>query len=207
MTAAELGSERIALSIIDLASFASWSGSSGDCPSCSIDSSSTCSATSRAELTAIRSPGPVRGSWFFPRQPSRPATAPRTGRVRRRRRRRPPSGNLPHRRCRSFPRTRDARSKVLFPRSGTTFQPIHPRSEGHHRGMRTRRAPLLAELHAHTTWSDGTLGIPELVDLAGVRGSDLLCITDHVVRDDDPVALAVRARHDGRSARELRAVS
>jgi predicted metal-dependent phosphoesterase TrpH len=52
--------------------------------------------------------------------------------------------------------------------------------------MRTRRAPLLAELHAHTTWSDGTLGIPELVDLAGVRGFDLLCITDHVVRDDDP---------------------
>src|SRR5262245_47431979 len=52
--------------------------------------------------------------------------------------------------------------------------------------MRTRRAPLLAELHAHTTWSDGTLGLTDLVDLAGVRGFDLLCIPDHVVRGDDP---------------------
>ena len=48
--------------------------------------------------------------------------------------------------------------------------------------MRTPRAPLLAELHAHTTWSDGKLEISELVDLAGVHGFDLLCITDHVVR-------------------------
>jgi 3',5'-nucleoside bisphosphate phosphatase len=52
--------------------------------------------------------------------------------------------------------------------------------------MRTRPAPLLAELHAHTTWSDGTLGVAELVDLVGLRGFDVLCITDHVLRRDDP---------------------
>lgn len=52
--------------------------------------------------------------------------------------------------------------------------------------MRTRRAPLLAELHAHTTWSDGVLSVRELVDLVGVRGFDVLCVTDHVVRSDDP---------------------
>jgi predicted metal-dependent phosphoesterase TrpH len=52
--------------------------------------------------------------------------------------------------------------------------------------MRRTRSPLLAELHAHTTWSDGTLTVRELVDLLGVRGFDVLCITDHVVRRDDP---------------------
>jgi predicted metal-dependent phosphoesterase TrpH len=45
--------------------------------------------------------------------------------------------------------------------------------------MRTRSGPLLAELHAHTTWSDGALGIPALVDLYGQQGFDVLCITDH----------------------------
>jgi len=45
---------------------------------------------------------------------------------------------------------------------------------------------LLCELHAHTTWSDGTLGIRELVDLYGVAGFDVLCVTDHTVRLDDP---------------------
>ena len=66
------------------------------------------------------------------------------------------------------------------------FSAHAPCCRGNHPDMRTRRAPLLAELHAHTTWSDGTLELTELVDLAGVRGFDLLCITDHVVRSDDP---------------------
>jgi hypothetical protein len=39
-------------------------------------------------------------------------------------------------------------------------------------------------LHAHTTWSDGTLGVAALVDLYGQSGFDVLCITDHVVRQD-----------------------
>jgi 3',5'-nucleoside bisphosphate phosphatase len=41
---------------------------------------------------------------------------------------------------------------------------------------------LLCELHAHTTWSDGALTVPELVDLYGRSGFDVLAITDHVVR-------------------------
>jgi hypothetical protein len=45
---------------------------------------------------------------------------------------------------------------------------------------------LLCELHAHTTWSDGLLTIPELVDLYGAAGVDVLCVTDHVYRLDDP---------------------
>lgn len=44
---------------------------------------------------------------------------------------------------------------------------------------RTRTGALLAELHAHTTWSDGVLGVRALVDLYGLQGFDVLCITDH----------------------------
>ncbi len=46
--------------------------------------------------------------------------------------------------------------------------------------------PLLCELHAHTTWSDGDLRVRELVDLYGRNGFDVLCVTDHTVRSDDP---------------------
>lgn len=48
--------------------------------------------------------------------------------------------------------------------------------------------PLLCELHAHTTWSDGMLNLPELVDLYGRNGFDVLAVTDHVIRKDDPFA-------------------
>jgi 3',5'-nucleoside bisphosphate phosphatase len=54
--------------------------------------------------------------------------------------------------------------------------------------MRALRTPLLCELHAHTTWSDGELPIRDLVDLYATAGFDVLCITDHVVRSDDPYA-------------------
>jgi predicted metal-dependent phosphoesterase TrpH len=40
---------------------------------------------------------------------------------------------------------------------------------------------MRAELHAHTTWSDGELSSRELVDLYGRAGFDVLAITDHVV--------------------------
>lgn len=52
------------------------------------------------------------------------------------------------------------------------------------------RASLLCELHAHTTWSDGALGVRELVDLYGTAGFDVLAVTDHVVRGDDPYLAA-----------------
>ncbi|HXZ58223.1 MAG TPA: hypothetical protein VEG40_11635 [Gaiellaceae bacterium] len=47
------------------------------------------------------------------------------------------------------------------------------------------RRPLLCELHAHTTWSDGELTVRELADLYGGAGFDVLAITDHVVRGQD----------------------
>lgn len=50
---------------------------------------------------------------------------------------------------------------------------------------------LLCELHAHTTWSDGYLTLGELVDLYGNNGFDVLCVTDHTVRLDDPMPNAV----------------
>ena len=52
--------------------------------------------------------------------------------------------------------------------------------------MRRKVEPLLCELHAHTRWSDGALSLPELVDLYGQNGFDVLAVTDHVVRRDDP---------------------
>ncbi len=65
--------------------------------------------------------------------------------------------------------------------------------------MRTRRTPLLCELHAHSTWSDGELTPQQLVDLYGRNGFDVLCITDHVSRTegewhrpDDTVSTAAR---------------
>jgi hypothetical protein len=43
--------------------------------------------------------------------------------------------------------------------------------------------PLLCELHAHTTWSDGALTVRELCDLYGGRGFDVLAVTDHAPRE------------------------
>lgn len=42
--------------------------------------------------------------------------------------------------------------------------------------------PLLCELHAHSTWSDGALDLRALVDLYGGAGFDVLAVTDHVHR-------------------------
>jgi predicted metal-dependent phosphoesterase TrpH len=52
--------------------------------------------------------------------------------------------------------------------------------------MRRKVEPLLCELHAHTRWSDGALTLPELVDLYGTNGFDVLAVTDHDVRRDSP---------------------
>ena len=52
--------------------------------------------------------------------------------------------------------------------------------------MRRSAGPLLCELHAHTRWSDGELTVAELVDLHGRCGFDVLCVTDHVIRANDP---------------------
>ena len=49
--------------------------------------------------------------------------------------------------------------------------------------MATKLSPLLCELHAHTTWSDGALSPRQLCDLYGRTGFDVLAITDHTTRD------------------------
>src|SRR5262249_1121408 len=69
-------------------------------------------------------------------------------------------------------------------RISTTFPPTPRYERAIVQGMSQR--PLLCELHAHTTWSDGVLSIREVVDLYGRHGFDVLCITDHVVSVADP---------------------
>ena len=54
---------------------------------------------------------------------------------------------------------------------------------------------LLADFHIHTTWSDGTLSIPEVVDLFGRSGHDVIAITDHVINPDTLIGKA--AHHFG----------
>jgi predicted metal-dependent phosphoesterase TrpH len=51
--------------------------------------------------------------------------------------------------------------------------------------------PLLCELHAHTTWSDGALSVRELCDLYGRSGFDVLAVTDHTTRFDGEHVRAV----------------
>ena len=55
------------------------------------------------------------------------------------------------------------------------------------------RSPLLCELHAHTTFSDGSLTVRELVDLYGFAGFDVLAVTDHACRDAGARALTAAA--------------
>ena len=49
--------------------------------------------------------------------------------------------------------------------------------------MPTKSSPLLCELHAHTTWSDGALTVRGLCDLYGRNGFDVLAVTDHTTRE------------------------
>ena len=65
---------------------------------------------------------------------------------------------------------------------------------------------LLCELHAHTTWSDGELGLREVVDLYGRAGFDVLCVTDHVLRSDDPWRLPETCVYGGNFAGYVAAV-
>jgi predicted metal-dependent phosphoesterase TrpH len=48
--------------------------------------------------------------------------------------------------------------------------------------MSSTSSPLLCELHAHSTWSDGDLSVRELCDLYGRSGFDVLAVTDHTTR-------------------------
>jgi hypothetical protein len=43
---------------------------------------------------------------------------------------------------------------------------------------------LLCDFHIHTTYSDGILPLPKVVDLFGQSGHDLIAISDHIVNQD-----------------------
>lgn len=42
---------------------------------------------------------------------------------------------------------------------------------------------MLADFHIHSTFSDGTLSIPEIIDLYGKRGFGAIAITDHLCEE------------------------
>ncbi len=44
---------------------------------------------------------------------------------------------------------------------------------------------MLCDFHIHTTFSDGSMGMREAVDLFGQAGFDAIAITDHVVNGDN----------------------
>ncbi len=75
--------------------------------------------------------------------------------------------------------------------------------------MQVKPSPLLCELHAHTTWSDGALSVRELCDLYGRRGFDVLAVTDHAPREERQVhagtydAYLADVRAEALRAREL----
>jgi len=57
--------------------------------------------------------------------------------------------------------------------------------------------PSRADLHCHTTYSDGSLTPTELVDRAVKRGVEVLALTDHDCTDGIPEALEAASRHPG----------
>jgi 3',5'-nucleoside bisphosphate phosphatase len=83
-------------------------------------------------------------------------------------------------------RERRPRASHILSWKSTTFLPTTTPTAFTLEAMRRSLGPLLCELHAHTRWSDGELTVAELVDVHGRSGFDVLCITDHVVRSDDP---------------------
>jgi processive 1,2-diacylglycerol beta-glucosyltransferase len=64
------------------------------------------------------------------------------------------------------------------PATTTTHAPTRMKNLVHLRRMPKKL--LLCDLHTHTSWSDGKLSVPEMVDFYGQRGFDCLCITDHL---------------------------
>jgi DNA polymerase (family X) len=64
------------------------------------------------------------------------------------------------------PELREDRGEIKAAKSGTLPQNLELKQ-------------ILAELHAHTDWSDGQLSIRELVEVALERGYQVIAITDH----------------------------
>src|SRR5262245_14444031 len=51
----------------------------------------------------------------------------------------------------------------------------------------------LADLHLHSTFSDGKLSIPDLVDLYGRNGFGAIAVTDHLCESATVIGKAARA--------------
>ena len=43
---------------------------------------------------------------------------------------------------------------------------------------------LLCDFHIHTTWSDGSVPLRDVVDIYGQAGFDVIAITDHIHNKD-----------------------
>jgi hypothetical protein len=52
---------------------------------------------------------------------------------------------------------------------------------------------LLCDFHIHTTYSDGVLPLPRVVDLFGRSGHDVIAITDHIVNRDNSLGRIAHA--------------
>ena len=66
---------------------------------------------------------------------------------------------------------------------------------------------LLCDFHVHTTYSDGALPLPEVVDLFGRSGHDVIAFTDHIVNRDNGlgrIAHAMRRSLDPESWKRYR---
>jgi hypothetical protein len=66
---------------------------------------------------------------------------------------------------------------------------------------------LLCDFHVHTTYSDGVLGLRQVVDLFGRSGHDAIAITDHIVNRDNglgKIAHAMRRSLDPESWKRYR---
>jgi hypothetical protein len=55
---------------------------------------------------------------------------------------------------------------------------------------------LLCDFHIHTTYSDGVLPLPQVIDLFGRSGHDVIAVTDHIVNRDSGLGRIAHAiRH------------
>jgi processive 1,2-diacylglycerol beta-glucosyltransferase len=72
--------------------------------------------------------------------------------------------------------TDPTRKKVkLFESPVSTFKPVVSTANGSGSARM-----LLCDFHIHTSYSDGKLSVPEVVDFYGRLGFDCICITDHL---------------------------
>ena len=62
---------------------------------------------------------------------------------------------------------------------------------------------LLTDLHIHTTFSDGTIPIEEVVRIYGEAGFDVIAITDHLFDTQSPRSLEIY--EEGKSVKDLEA--